>query len=84
MDRTTLGRNIRPLERDNLLEIGGAKDGRKRSLRITPAGEARLKTARSKWHEAQGEFEAAFGHQNAADLRSVLQRVIAVTGAGGD
>jgi DNA-binding MarR family transcriptional regulator len=41
MDRTTLGRAIRPLERDKLLAIGEGADGRTRSLRLTPAGEAR-------------------------------------------
>src|SRR5260221_1456963 len=38
MDRTTLGRSVRPLERDNLLAIGGAHDGSKRRLRLRPAG----------------------------------------------
>ena len=32
MDRTTLGRAIRPLERDRLLSIGAGDDGRTRSL----------------------------------------------------
>ena len=43
MDRTTLGRAIRPLERDGLLTIGAGDDGRTRSLRLTARGEARLK-----------------------------------------
>ena len=37
MDRTTLGRAVRPLERDKLLTIGGDDDGRKRRLQLTPA-----------------------------------------------
>jgi DNA-binding MarR family transcriptional regulator len=77
MDRTTLGRAIRPLERDRLLSIGAGDDGRTRSLRLTPAGEARLKAAAAKWREAQKEFEAAFGVGDAADLRTALRRVIA-------
>jgi DNA-binding MarR family transcriptional regulator len=79
MDRTTLGRAIRPLERDRLLSIGAGDDGRTRSLRLTPAGEARLKAATAKWREAQKQFEAAFGVGDAADLRTVLRRVIAAT-----
>ena len=79
MDRTTLGRAIRPLERDRLLSIGAGDDGRTRSLRLTPAGEARLKAAAAKWREAQKEFEAAFGVGDAADLRTALRRVIAAT-----
>lgn len=79
MDRTTLGRAIRPLERDRLLAIGAGDDGRTRSLRLTATGEARLKVAAVKWREAQKEFEKAFGVRNAADLRDVLQRVVSIS-----
>ena len=78
MDRTTLGRAIRPLERDRLLTIGEGEDGRTRSLRLTAKGEARLKAAAPKWREAQKEFETAFGARDAAQLRDVLQRVVSV------
>jgi DNA-binding MarR family transcriptional regulator len=79
MDRTTLGRAIRPLERDKLLTIGAGDDGRTRSLKLTPAGQTRLKAAAAKWREAQKEFELAFGVPDAAKLRSVLQRVVTAT-----
>src|SRR5262245_60901578 len=79
MDRTTLGRAIRPLERDTLLMIGEGEDGRTRSLRLTATGQARLKAATVKWRQAQKEFEAAFGADHAADLRTTLRRVIAAT-----
>ena len=78
MDRTTLGRAIRPLERDRLLTIGAGEDGRTRSLRLTATGEARLKAAAAKWRAAQKEFEMTFGARDAAELRSVLQRVVSV------
>lgn len=79
MDRTTLGRAIRPLERDKLLVIGTDDDGRKRRLRLTASGEARLKTAADKWRDAQKEFEMAFGVPEAAALRNILQRVVSAT-----
>ena len=78
MDRTTLGRAIRPLERDRLLMIGEGEDGRTCSLRLTAKGEARLKAAEPKWREAQKEFETTFGARDAAQLRDVLQRVVSV------
>ena len=78
MDRTTLGRAIRPLERERLLTIGAGEDGRTRSLRLTAKGEARLKAAAPKWREAQKEFETVFGARDAAQLRDVLQRVVSV------
>jgi DNA-binding MarR family transcriptional regulator len=79
MDRTTLGRAIRPLERDRLLSIGAGDDGRTRKLQLTATGEARLKAAAVKWREAQKEFETAFGTRNAAQLRDVLQRVVSIS-----
>src|SRR5437868_10355181 len=60
MDRTTLGRAVRPLERDKLLTIQADDDARRRNLRITPAGEARVKAAAAKWRDAQKEFELAY------------------------
>ena len=79
MDRTTLGRALRPLERDGLLEIGEGGDARTRSLRLTSAGKARLAAAAVRWREAQAAFEAAFGSAEAAGLRTSLRRVIAAT-----
>ena len=79
MDRTTLGRAVRPLERDKLLTIGAGEDGRTRSIRLTATGAARLKVATEKWREAQKEFETAFSARDAAELRMVLRRVISAT-----
>ena len=78
MDRTTLGRAIRPLQRDSLLTIGAGEDGRTRSLRLTATGKTRLKAAAIKWREAQKKFEMTFGARDAAELRSVLERVVSV------
>jgi DNA-binding MarR family transcriptional regulator len=79
MDRTTLGRAIRPLERDGLLTIGAGDDGRTRSLRLTARGQARLRAAKAKWRDAQKAFEIAFGARDAADLRAILRRVVSVS-----
>jgi DNA-binding MarR family transcriptional regulator len=79
MDRTTLGRAIRPLERDGLLTIGAGDDGRTRSLRLTARGQARLRAAKAKWRDAQKEFEIAFGARDAAGLRAILRRVVSVS-----
>ena len=53
MDRTTLGRNILPLERDGLITIEkGASDARSKELRLTRKGAARLGPALKRWAEA--------------------------------
>ena len=79
MDRTTLGRAIRPLERDKLLQIRPTDDGRRRSLGLTSVGEGRLERATVKWREAQREFESAYGERRSAKLREAMRRVITTT-----
>src|SRR6476620_11829631 len=78
MDRTTLGRNILPLERNELIRIEpAASDRRAKELHLTKAGERRLEAARKGWSVAQGQFEASFGAKRAADLRASLRSVVA-------
>src|SRR6202008_1318520 len=53
MDRTTLGRNILPLERDGLVIVKqGSRDRRSKELRLTQAGEARFRAGMKGWLEA--------------------------------
>ena len=78
MDRTTLGRNILPLERDGLIAIEpNESDRRAKELRLTKAGEKRLQVARKQWSRAQARFESTFGPRRAADLRAMLRAVVA-------
>ena len=78
MDRTTLGRNILPLDRDGLITIvKGGTDRRRKELRLTPAGVERMRAARARWAAAQARFEAVFGDRRAADLRDLLGAVVA-------
>ena len=76
MDRTTLGRNILPLEREGLVEIApGRTDRRSKELRLTDAGDVRLSAAIVRWSEAQARFETAFGVDRAAELRRLMHEV---------
>jgi DNA-binding MarR family transcriptional regulator len=78
MDRTTLGRNILPLERDGLIAIApGRKDRRSKEIRLTDPGLERLRAAREGWSEAQRQFAAAFGAERAAGLRALMREVTA-------
>jgi DNA-binding MarR family transcriptional regulator len=82
MDRTTLGRNILPLERDGLIAVvKGRRDRRSKELSLTEAGAARFRAAVKRWAEAQTQFEAAFGAKRAMDMRALLHAV-AVTDLG--
>ena len=78
MDRTTLGRNILPLERDGLITVEqGSRDRRSKELRVTEAGEARFRAGMKGWAEAQRQFEKAFGAERTANMRALLHAVAA-------
>ncbi|HEY3616526.1 MAG TPA: MarR family winged helix-turn-helix transcriptional regulator [Candidatus Sulfotelmatobacter sp.] len=79
MDRTTLGRNILPLERDGLIAIEqGSRDRRSKELRVTAAGEARFRAGMKGWVQAQRQFENAFGAERTTDMRTILHAVTAI------
>jgi len=78
MDRTTLGRNIRPLERDGLLSaVADPQDGRARRLSLSPRGAAAVAAADPAWRQAQARFEALYGAEPAAALHAALRGVVA-------
>src|SRR2546421_3288443 len=70
MDRTTLGRNILPLERNGLITIEPvASDRRSKELHLTKAGGKRFEAARQGWIKAQARFESTFGGERTSELR---------------
>ena len=78
VDRSTLGRNILPLERDGLIRIEpSAADARSKELHLTRKGATRLEAAVERWAEAQKRFEAAYGKERTAQLRVLLHGVVA-------
>jgi DNA-binding MarR family transcriptional regulator len=84
MDRTTLGREIVPLERDGLLKADPSPtDGRAKQVRLTKTGERRFKAALAKWSQAQAQFETTFGSGKAGELRGMLRGVVATELASG-
>jgi DNA-binding MarR family transcriptional regulator len=73
MDRSTLGHNLKPLERDDLVVLRLAPDDRrKRYVELTKKGRSTLQRARRLWRHAEGRFETIFGKEPAAELRAVL------------
>jgi DNA-binding MarR family transcriptional regulator len=73
MDRSTLGHNLRPLERDDLVVLRQARhDRRKRHVELTSKGKSLLPRARLLWRRAENRFEKIFGKDPAAELRAVL------------
>ncbi len=76
MDRSSLGHNLRPLERDGFVALEeGARDRRRHHVVLTRKGSAKLRVARKLWQKAQDRFDAVFGVSEAAELRATLLRV---------
>src|ERR1700704_961721 len=76
MDRSTLGHNLRPLERDDLVALRLSDDDRrKRFVELTKKGRLLLRKARRLWQHAEGRFERIFGKEPAAELRGVLLNI---------
>jgi DNA-binding MarR family transcriptional regulator len=73
MDRSALGHNLRPLERDGLIALQeGEEDRRRRHVVLTPMGKAKLRDAFRLWQRAQDRFFEVFGETEAASLRATL------------
>jgi DNA-binding MarR family transcriptional regulator len=76
MDRSTLGHNLKPLERDDLVVLRlSAQDRRKRYVELTKKGRSTLQKSRRLWRHAEGRFEKIFGKGPAAELRAVLLNI---------
>jgi len=76
MDRTTLSANLKPLDRDGLLEMLPGEDRRVRKVVITNAGLSRYRMAFPLWQGAQKKFEDNFGERRAEALRNSLRSVL--------
>ena len=73
MDRTTLTRNLRPLERQGLIEIDAGLDRRTHIARLTEPGRQRIEATLPLWREAQATVISRFGQNRAAALMAELQ-----------
>jgi DNA-binding MarR family transcriptional regulator len=73
MDRTTLLRALKPLQREELLRSRpSGDDARQLVYALSAAGERRLKQAIPLWAKAQSELEADVGAGAAARIRRDL------------
>jgi len=72
MDRTTLSRNLAPLERDGLVRSKPGKDRRVREVELTEEGEELLARAMPLWQEAQDRLGKILGEEG---LERLLQEV---------
>jgi DNA-binding MarR family transcriptional regulator len=77
MDRGALTHNLKPLEREGLVEINVDPDDRRnRQVELTARGRKKLEESARLWKRAQDGFEAAFGAAKSAALREALAYVV--------
>jgi DNA-binding MarR family transcriptional regulator len=80
MDRTTLARDLKPLEREGFIKIGiDTADNRIRLVVITEHGKATLEIAQPLWQQAQKHMAKALGEERLLNLISELKEVVSVT-----
>ena len=72
LDETTLTRNLRPLIDAGWVTISVGNDRREKLLRLTAAGEAKLKQARPAWKRAQQRMHARLPKGTWATLMELL------------
>lgn len=68
LERTTLTRNARPLQRKGLLRLGAGRDLRSRSVELTARGHAALRRAYPLWRKTQRRVVARMGKRRWAGL----------------
>jgi len=76
MDRTSLVRALKPMQRDGLIDIAASPaDARQNVMSLTADGRQRLEQALPLWQQAQHEFEGEFGREPAEETRKLLLKI---------
>jgi DNA-binding MarR family transcriptional regulator len=73
MDRTTLVRNLRPLQRDGLVRTGGGGRGRLVELAITAKGRKQVEKLTPAWRSAQRAAVKTLGEKRWSTILSDLE-----------
>ncbi|KDR27049.1 MarR family winged helix-turn-helix transcriptional regulator [Caballeronia grimmiae] len=76
LERSTVGRNVRVLERMGLVATGrGEADQREALVALTAEGLARMRDALPIWEETQKDFATRLGAEKVNLLNAVLEAV---------
>jgi DNA-binding MarR family transcriptional regulator len=79
MDRTTLTRNLQPLQRRDLITLGPGDDRRTRRITLTDAGRKAMAEAFPLWREAQREIIGRLGAERWQATVAALGEIVALT-----
>lgn len=81
LDRSTLGRNVRVLEKLGFVSLSPGADARTRVIRVTRAGQAAFKRAIPLWKSVQTGLLESLGPENQTQLDELLTNVNDICGA---
>jgi DNA-binding MarR family transcriptional regulator len=81
MDRTTLARDLRPLERRGLVSVSVGADRRVRMAELTPAGNRLVDEVRPLWKQVQRDVRSQLGTDRVARLMDELRAATAISAA---
>jgi DNA-binding MarR family transcriptional regulator len=73
LDRSTIGRNVRVLERLGLVTLAAGADQREAMVALDERGRTVLEQGVPAWDEAQARIETRIGTETARALRTLLQ-----------
>ena len=76
MERTTLVRNLRPLQREGLITASGGGRGGHVELEITDKGRSALTKMLPTWRSAQEKVVATLGEKRWSTILGDLERVV--------
>ena len=74
LDRTTLARNLQPLERERLIVLKPGSDKRVVEVSLTAAGRTAIRQALPLWRAAQKDIAARLGGKRVGLLREIAVR----------
>jgi DNA-binding MarR family transcriptional regulator len=73
LDRSALGHNLRPLERDGMIAlVKDQDDRRRRHVALTSQGKTKFREAKKLWQTAQQRFLDVVGKSEGMSLRATL------------
>ena len=75
LDRSTMGRNAKVLQRMGLIEPAASDDHRETSVTLTDAGRDIVERGAPLWDKAQDEIEARLGDEGVEQLQALLRAI---------
>lgn len=81
LDRTTMARNLAPLERDRLVTLAPGSDQRVTEVRLTPKGRTVVAKALPLWENVQAQVQRQLASGRIDQLREIAAESIAAAAA---